>query len=1062
MKETIPFYGRLKTVVTILAFSIAINLFCNTQFAYAQTTVQGTVTDKDGAAPLPGTTVRVKGSVVATTTNSEGKFSIVVPQSGTLQFNIVGYASIEVLVQSRTIVNVQLVTSEKALNDVVIVGYGTQKKINLTGAVATISSEKLENRPMVNLADGLQGLLPGLNINLNNGQPGQAASFNVRGNVTIAGGSSSSPLILVDGVIRDPNLIDPNDVASVTVLKDAASSAIYGSRAANGVIIITTKSGKKGQTQLSYSGAYTISRPTLLPEYVNSGDYITMFNSAQRTGQATGGYTSGDPFTAQDSTLAAAFRADPMNNPSAYVDPGNPRRYRYVGNTDWINILYPGWAPQQQHNVSLSGGEDKTTYVASLGYFRQEGLQKPADQIFQRFTPNLKITSDVTSWLTFGANLSLTHTDNNQGAFTRINQGGSWISGDLRPLMPVYHPDGNFSGQGNYTNPIAVLTNSGRDIDAKNDFFATGRVVIRPAKNITVNSDYTWNSFTSFRRANLIPYNEFGVNGAFLNVFPWTNPSQVSETRQNNNYNAFNAYATYENTFASKHYFKATAGFNQEYQHYQLSNSLARNLIDPTLPAIGLNNDTKPIVGGTETQFALVGTFFRLNYVFNNRYLLEVNGRYDGTSRFQPSSRYTFSPSVSAGWNISEEKFMSGIKKTVNLLKLRLSYGQLPNQLATSGAISSAAQYPYIATQTTGTVGYLFNGQPGIVVNTPGLISPNFTWEKVQTKNIGLDFGLLSNRLSGSLDYFINNTKDMLVPGLQLPSVLGTSAPPSNSANLRTKGWEASITWADKAINKELTYSVGFNISDSYSRITKFKNNPTNNLGNFIEGERINDIYGFETLGFYQTDAEAAAVNNSQLAGYRWLAGDVKYADLNGDGKIDYGNQTISNSGDYKKIGNSTPRYRFGLNINLAYKNVDFTAFVQGVMKQDYMPSDYVFYAFKDDEYSIPFQYATDYWTPQNQNAYFARPRFAGGGNTVSQTKYMQNAAYARLKQLTLGYTFPKLLTDKIKLQRLRVYATGANLFTITSLYKGYDPEVLSYTTYPLNRSLSFGLQVTL
>lgn len=1061
MKETIPFYRRLKQVAAFLICSISIALFCNIGIVHAQTTVQGTVTDKNGAITLPGTTVRVKGSAVATTTNNEGRYSIVVPAAGVLQFNLIGYSPVEVAVQSRKIIDVQLVTSESTLNDVVVVGYGTQKKINLTGAVATISSEKLENRPMVNLADGLQGLLPGLNINLNNGQPGQAASFNVRGNTTISAGGSSAPLILVDGVVRDPNLIDPNDVATVTVLKDAASSAIYGSRAANGVIIITTKSGKKGQTQLAYSGAYTISRPTLLPDYVNSGDYIAMFNSAQRTGQASGGYTSGDPFTAQDSTRAAAFRADPVNNPSAYVDPGNPRRYRYVGNTDWIDILYPGWAPQQQHNLSLSGGENKTTYVASLGYFRQEGLQKPADQIFQRFTPNLKITSDVTSWLTVGVNTSLTHTDNNQGAFTRINQGGSWISGDLRPLMPVYHPDGNFSGQGNYTNPIAVLTNSGRDIDAKNDFFATGRVIIRPAKNITVNSDYTWNSFTSFRRANLIPYNEFGVNGAFLNIFPWTNPSQVNETRQNNNYNAFNAYATYENTFASKHYFKATAGYNQEYQHYQLSNSLARNLIDPTLPAIGLNNDTRPVVGGTETQFAIVGTFFRLNYIFNDRYLLEVNGRYDGTSRFQPTSRYTFSPSVSAGWNISQEGFMESIKKTVNLLKLRVSYGQLPNQL-TSGSISSAAQYPYIATQTTGTVGYLFGGQPGIVVNTPGLISPNFTWEKVQTQNIGLDFGILNNRLSGSLDYFINNTRDMLVPGLQLPAVLGTSAPASNSADLRTKGWEASLTWADKAINKELSYSIAFNISDSYSRITKFKNNPTNNLGNLIEGERLGDIYGFETVGFYQTDAEAASVNNSQLAGYRWLAGDVKYADLNGDGKIDYGNQTISNSGDFKKLGNGTPRYRFGLNINLAYKNVDFTAFVQGVMKQDYMPSDYVFYAFKDDEYSIPFQDATDYWTSENRDAYFARPRFAGGGNVVSQTKYMQNAAYARLKQLTLGYTFPKLLTDKIKLQRLRVYATGANLFTITSLYKGYDPEVLSYTTYPLNRSLSFGLQVTL
>ncbi|RYE16921.1 MAG: SusC/RagA family TonB-linked outer membrane protein, partial [Sphingobacteriaceae bacterium] len=320
----------------------------------------------------------------------------------------------------------------------------------------------------------MQGLIPNLDVNLNSGQPGTGASFNIRGLTTLSPNSTTvtatAPLVLVDGVSRDPNLIDPNDVASVTVLKDAASAAIYGSRAANGVILITTKTGKKGPPRLSYSGSYTSSRPTRLVKQVNSDDYIKMFNYANRSGLASGGYTT-SPFTALDSTMAAAYRNDPANNPTGYADPGNLRKYRYVGNTDWMKVLYPGWAPQQQHNVSLSGGQESTTYTASLGYFKQEGLEKTANQVYQRYTPALKLTTDATKWMTLNLNLSLTHTDNNLPARTRINQGGAWLESNLPPVMPVYNPDGHYAGQGNYTNPIAVNNLSGRDIDQQNDFW---------------------------------------------------------------------------------------------------------------------------------------------------------------------------------------------------------------------------------------------------------------------------------------------------------------------------------------------------------------------------------------------------------------------------------------------------------------------------------------------------------------------------------------------------------------------------------------------------------------
>jgi TonB-linked SusC/RagA family outer membrane protein len=1035
----------------------------------------GKVLDEKGQ-PLVGASVRIKGAKTGTSTDATGSFTLEVPDNTVLVVSYLGYEDKEVAATGSTALNITLKLAVNSLNEAVVIGYGTQKKINLTGAIATVNADKLEGRPMVNLADGLEGLIPNLNVNLNSGQPGTKATFNVRGLTTLAltttgsqtqiSATPTGPLILVDGVARDPNLIDPNDVESVTVLKDAASSAIYGSRAANGVMLITTKNGKKGPVHLSYSGSYTISRPTQLVDQVNSGDYIKMFNEANRTGLASGAYTT-TPFTSTDSTMAAAYRADPAHNPNAYPDPGNPKRYRYVGNTDWIHVLYPGWAPQQQHNISVSGGQDNTTYLASMGYYRQEGLEKTANQVFQRYTPSLKVNSDVTKWMTLNMNLSLTHVDNNQPATTRISQGGptngGWLESGLPPVMPVRNPDGNFAGQGNYSNPVAINALSGRDIDQQNDFWSTARIILKPVNHLNITADYTWNSFTEFEKANLIPFNEYGVNGAFLDIFPWTNPSQVTESRKNYTYKAINAYATYENTFAKAHYVKALVGYNQEYNHYMLSSSLAKNLVDPNLPAIGVNNDSKPTVTGVETESALIGTFSRLNYIYKNRYLLELNGRYDGTSRFQPGKKYVFSPSASAGWNIAEESFMANTRDVLDVLKLRLSYGQLPDQLTPPGLPSSANQYPFIATMPPGTIPYLINGQPGVTVSTPILISPAFSWEKVQTKNIGLDYSFLRDRLNGSFDYFLNKIKDILVGGPQLPAVLGTRSPSGNFADAKSSGFEFSINWRDKALDGKLSYSVTFTWANtSNTEITRYPNNPTNSIKDFYVGSHIGDMWGFRNQGFYATDAEAQTVDNSALSGYKWLAGDIKYLDANKDGKINYGNNTVANPGDQSIIGNSTVHNRVGLNISLGYKGFDFTTFFQGVLKHDFYPNEYVFYAFRDDEYSIPSQFATNYWTPTHTNAFFPRLRFAGGGNEQEQDKYILNAAYVRVKQLTLGYSLPTAVTKKWRIQRVRFYVTGQNLFTFTPLNKNYDPEVVGFNTYPLNKSISFGIQAGL
>ena len=1025
--------------------------------------IRGRVTDSTGNA-LPGVSIHVKGSSRGVITNAQGTYSINASPGEVLIFSYIGYDQQEVTIQQDGTINVVLTISTGTLREVVVnVGYGSTRKIHLTGAVASVGAEKLASRPLVNLADGLQGLVPGLNVSMGNGQPGTSASFNIRGLPTINGAGQGSPLILVDGVERDPNLINPSDVENVTVLKDAASATIYGGRAAYGVILITTKKGKSGEPSLNYSGSYSISKPANLPKYVDSKGFLTLFNQAQYTGSITGGYTSTSPFTAKDSTMIMAYYNDPANNPDMYVDPGNPNLYRYVGNNNWVKTLYPGWAPMQQHNLSLAGGTEKLTYMASMGYYAQNGLQKSANQVYRRYTPNLKLTSKVTDWLSLDLNMSMTRTTNNKPALTLINQGGSWIPGDLRPVMPVKHADGNFSGQGSFTNPVAINTLGGRDVDNVNDYWATARAILQPVKHLTIVTDYTWNSNTDYDKANLVPFNEYGVNGVFLDVFPWTKTPRVIETRWNNTYYAFNSYATYENTFAKAHAVKAMVGYNQEYRHYINIQPTAINIIVPSIPAIGLNNDPKPSINSLEAEYALIGTFFRVNYAYKDKYLLEVNGRYDGTSRFQQGHRYVFSPSVSAGWDISREGFMQDVK-LINQLKLRASYGNLPNQRAADNTISISNFYPTLSTMGNSVTGYLFNNQPGIVVTPAGLVRSDLTWEKIATSNFGLDYSLLKEKLSGSFDYFVTNTSGLITAGQQLPAVLGTGAPRQNTASLRTNGWEFNITWQDKIINDKLHYAVSINLSDAVTTVTKYNQNPTQSINDLNPGRKMGEIWGYTTDGFYQTDAEAKAVDNSRLAGYNWLAGDIKYKDLNGDKKINDGKRTLADHGDLSVIGNSQPRYRFGININLEYKGFDFTTFVQGLLKQNFSPTGTnVFNAFAGGEWSIPYAYAMDYWTPDHTDAYFPRVRFNGSGNQQTQTKYLQNVAYARFKQITLGYTFANALFGNSKIKNVRVYVTGENLFKITSLFGGFDPDLISgYTTYPLNKTLSAGIQVGL
>ena len=1021
--------------------------------------ISGIVTDETGS-PLPGVSVQVKATTHGIATDMDGKYAIEAAQGSVLVFSSVGYATQERTVGAAKVqkLNVMLKEDTQQLTEVVVVGYGTQKKENLTGAIATVDAKVLESRPLTTIGQGLQGVIPNLNISTSNGRPGAGSSFNIRGFTSINGGS---PLVLVDGVQMDPNQINPNDVENVTVLKDAASAAIYGGRAAFGVVLITTKKGKKSTPmQINISTDYSITRPTRLPDLVNSVDYLKMYMEADNTGRISGGRTGSQNFTQTDLEKAQAYLNNPTPANSVYPDPNDPKKYRYVGNTNWVKEMFPGWAPQAQHNVSLSGGSEKTTYLASVGMFSQDGLFKAAKQKFERYNVTLSLNTDITKWLSLHLKSAINHKDNNQPSDVGLGFSPERFATDVKPLMPVYHPDGHFSGQGNFTNPFAVIATGGRSTYKSDDIWITSGFTLTPIKHVKIVGDYTWNPYHYNGKSFVKQFKEYGaptdgtsiydpLKATDLGYYPHNNPSRVSENNSHDLYQAANIYAQYENTFAEKHYVKAMVGYNQEEKHNESFSVSTKNLVNQDYPFLKLNNDEKPSVGSGISDWALIGSFFRLNYVFDQKYLVEVNGRYDGSSRFSRESRYVFSPSASLGWRISKEKFFEPINTIVSDLKLRASYGKLPNQQV-------SALYPYLPTMGYGTkTGYIFGTQQLPYVSAPGLVSNNFTWEEVATRNFGVDFGFFDNRFTGSFDYYIRNTNGMLVSGIPLPAVLGTGAPQRNAADLETKGFELVLGWKDK-IGEDFKYNVSFNLADSRSFITKYDLNPTNDLGHYYVGREIGEIWGYETEGLYQTDAEAAAVDNSKLGNYKWLAGDVKYKDQDGNNRIDWGNNTLDNPGDRKIIGNSQARYTFGLNLGGEYKNIDFTVFFQGVGKRDAVLGGAYFWGFTN-EWDVPATNQLDHWTPDNRDAYYPRLRF-GGGNMNTQTRYMQDASYIRLKQITIGYTLPKDVMGTIGIDNLRLFVTGQNLCEWTKLLKSYDPELLSQD-YPINRIVTLGLQ---
>lgn len=1017
-------------------------------------TIRGKVIDTNGD-PVIGANIVEKGTTNGTTTDVEGNFSINAKSGSTLVITFIGYVREEVKANAGRRMEIILQEDSETLEEVVVVGYGTMKKADLTGSVATVGSEVIEDRPLTNLGAGLQGAIANLNITSSSGAPGTGSSFNIRGTTNLSGGG---PLVLVDGIEMDPNLINPQDVKDVTVLKDAASASIYGARAAFGVILITTKTGFVSQKPVvSLSANYSINVPTVHANYMNSMEYTQWMNDANTTSNGSNYF---DDITMEH---VRNYYNDPVNNLPVFHHPDDAAsKYRYCGNTDWYEALNKKSYPMQQYNISVQGGSETAKYMTSAGMFQQDGISKWTDEDYKRFNVLQHVNYKVNNWLQVGLRATLSMVKMNTGPQNKYgsNSLGATIPGDSRPLMPVYHPDGHFAGycgDGYFTNQAAWLSQGGSAEMRNNNMYATAFAKLNPFEGLEINFDYTYNYYNYSFKNHVREYIDYDADGNQGSIFPHTSPNQVSYNKRESQYDVFNAYATYKKKINKVHALEGMIGFNQENATYKGVGLSRNNLIANDIPFLNLATGDRS-TSDYMNQWAIRGAFFRLFYAYDDKYLVQVNGRYDGSSRFPKDDRFAFFPTFSLGWRLSQEKFWKPIAHIVNDFKIRGSYGALGNQVLLQGG--NDMYYPYISTYTTGEVGYLFSGEKQMGVYAPGLVSDQLTWETVKQWDLGFNFSMFDSKLTGEFDYYVRTTEDMLTKSKTLPSILGVSEPQMNAADLRTSGWEVALTWKS-ALQNGLAYNATLSLSDYQAEITKY-DNPTKNLSdNYYEGKKLGEIWGFVTDGLFQSDEEASSWNQSKIVGYTQYAGDIKFADLNGDGEVTRGENTVNNSGDLKIIGNETPRYNFGIRGTAEYKGFDFTLFFQGTMKRDIIPSKTFYLSHYTSEWSVPQKMNYDYWREDNRDAFFPRARMNGSAVNENQTRFMLNGAYIRCKQLALGYTIPKYITEKAKISKLRVYFNADNLFEFSGMPDTFDPELATVNAYPFIRSFSFGANLT-
>lgn len=1013
--------------------------------------VKGTVSDESGI-PLMGASVVQEGTSNGVTTDFDGNFSINVPVGSTLTFSYIGMKSSKMVVKESTnAVVMELQSDQEVLDEVVVIGYGETSRETLIDAVSEVDPKSIEERPVSNAANALQGVSPGLNVTQSSGKPGSEPRINIRGFTSINGGS---PLIIVDGIEGDINSLNPNDIQSISVLKDAGASAIYGARGAFGVVLVTTKKAKEGNITVDVSNTTAFSAPTINTDFVTDPyKAVSLVDEAFRTsvGRSYTGYTE------KDYAALLEVSKDPSKARVIEDIRNGKRQYVHYGAADWWDEFFRKTYPSNITNVSVAGGSEKIKTYFSYRNYQATGILKVQDDQYKQYNLRGKIDVELNDWITFSNNMQYNSAKDTEHGGSQYGWRDVWGSLIWVHALPSYmptNPDGsalwrtelnNYTiGDGVYA---SLLHGKSKQVTRESEFSNIATLKLNPVSDLNITASYAIRkvTFNRFQRSTRIPYSIFVGD---LNTF---GSDKLAEFNNTTSYNAFNIFGEYKKQLGD-HSLTGMVGFNQENYEIKRIEASKQNSISDDLNSLGLATSNAE-ADGSASEWALQGLFYRLTYDYKKKYLIEFNGRYDGTSRFPEEHRWGFFPSVSAGWIVSNEGFFDGIDDTFSMLKLRASYGSLGNQ--------NIDDYAYIPTLNKDVdSGYAMDGSTLGYIESPGLNPNEITWEEVKTLNIGADVGFFNNSLTASVDWFQRNTDGMLTAGATLPSVLGTSSPQENAADLRTRGFELALAYNKtfQVDGSPLNFFVSGTLSDSETVITRF-DNPSNSLLDYYQGMTIGELWGYHVDGLFQTAEEIAnhadqtRVSNRIMAAGGLQPGDVRYVDLNGDGVVNEGENTVDSPGDRRIIGNTAPHYLYSFNVGASWKGFDLSVFFQGVGQQEWYPNtdSRIFWAMYNRPYDsfIRKDLANDIWSPENPDAYF--PRMFGyialsdsDNLGAVNDRYLQDVSYLRLKNLTFGYTVPQQFLEELPFTKVRLFFSGENLFTFTKLTDYIDPEAAS------------------
>lgn len=1059
-------------------------------------TVRGVVLDKSNNDPIIGASVVVKGTTQGTITDYDGNFSIEATSGQYLQVSYLGYQTYELRVTPNTdTYRVALTESTSQLDEVVVVGYGAQKKVNLTGAVSVVDQKDIVGRPTANMATALQGADPALNITMSAGGPGAGYNYNIRGVASINNSSTTKPLVLVDGVEMDLSRVNSNDIESVSILKDASASAIYGSKAAAGVILVTTKSGSEGKApQVTVDAKAGWKSPTTEHDFITQGfwsAYISDIFMMQHTKTAMTTYSDADY-----AELWMRLNDVTENPERPWTVVQNDGSYKYYANFDWYNHYYKTIRPMQDYNVSLKGGNEKVNYFVSARYYTEDGMIRIDNDKWHQISTRAKVNVNIKPWMHYGVNFSFFSSRYTYPGTTSSRE--IFRVGSLHAMayIPATNPDGSavylnpwiYSGQGTVGDGVNALLLYGKhkNLNINREMVMQHMLTFDLAKNLTLNADYslTWRMKEISNRSVKVPYSaKEGTTDLIENFRSVNSYHQQLARYMTHNYNV---YFRWSPTW-DKHHLTLTAGYNGEMYRYHSLEAERMDLMTEDLSSFNFAKGEVTDLSESIKTVATNGFFGRLNYDWAGRYLFEVSVRADASSRFAPGYRWAVTPGGSLGWRMSEEPFWEPVQDWWSNAKIRLSAGQLANQMT--------GYYDYI--QSVDADG-MFTQQ--ITLDGVSVLSyateadPNagtLTWEKMTTYDAGIDMAWLNNRLSLTGDIYMRNTEGMLNTGTALPSVYGATDPKQNSANMSTKGWELSLAWRDQhnVLGKPLRYEISGGVGNYKTVITKY-NNPEKLLTTYYEGQVLGELWGYEIDGLFANQQEVddylTRVNPVESEVYTDIVGvvdskapglhpgDVRYVDLNGDGKITSGNGTVDNPGDRHIIGNTLPQYNYNFHVSAEWYGIDLSLYFQGIGRRDWYPMTEATTYW--GPYSRPYQgfmpkdFMSNVWSEDNPDAYFPRYRAyeaLGSANSLgpANNRYMLNVGYLRLKNVTIGYTLP---CWKNVFSDFRIYFTAENPWYWSPLQqycRSIDPEsaVVSSQaiTYGFAKSFTFGITAT-